>query len=247
MNRLYFLCLIVIMVFVAWPVSAEIQSSENPDKNEVKLKLSPAVELFNQKLFTEAEAVFIVLLKDYPANQEISLWAAMNYLELKKYDEALKCIESARDVNPGSLDLMKMHAKINTIRKDYSEAEDILEELIELNQNDIAIWQMLSFVNLSQKDFGDAIEATDKAIQLDPKSMNSYLYKGYSLIGRKKFVMAITVFDEALKIEPENIAIKTGKDYAVKAMKELKGSRKVSQPVQEELYGNVNATHPDGI
>ena len=122
--------------------------------------------------------------------------------KLHRYDEALKCITKALELNPNLTEAQKLKQVV--IQKQGSNKAE-----------DTTIWHNKGIDLSDLGRYQEAIACFDKAIEINPRCTESWIGKGSILYKLGKYKEALICYDEAIKIEPENCNVLFNKGMAL--------------------------------
>ncbi len=130
------------------------------------------------------------------------MWARQSgyYLELKKYNEAIKAIDTAIGLEPTDVLLFSAKARIFNNAGKYQQASAIYDKLIK-NQPENYLFISRGYNKLESGDKSGALLDLNKAIALEPNSARGYLSRGilnYRAGSRSK---AIPDIDKAISLD----------------------------------------------
>lgn len=171
-----------------------------------------------------------------------------------KYDEALKVINKAVDIEPRD-DLLTKRADIYKSVKKYKEAEKDLQEALKISERDdrkALTYSQLADLYNSQDENEKALEAIKELEKLLPTLPDDafkelpfvYATIGNILFDQGNYDGAIKYFDEALKRDPSQTRLIFERGYACF----IKGDREKAQAnIKEWLKTNPSTEEVDSL
>ncbi len=100
------------------------------------------------------------------------------FLALKEYDEALKYIDRAIELNSGNSFLHYKKSKVLYSMAKYTEAESEISRAVSLEMRNFDNHMMYARILIKRNDFKGAIEKINAAEKIDPKNQTLMLLKG---------------------------------------------------------------------
>ncbi|MFH0925244.1 MAG: tetratricopeptide repeat protein [bacterium] len=135
-----------------------------------------------------------------PINKEL----LTRYLQEKKYDQALKEVQSSlkRDNNPESHYWL---AVVYSLKNELNSSITELEQALKLNSNFFEAYGLLGDIFHSEGKYLDAIKTYQKVISLNPNSSEIYSRLGDSYYENGDIEKAIENFRTAITLDDQNL------------------------------------------
>ena len=123
----------------------------------------------------------------------------------KDYDESIKLIDRASDMEPGNSRPYFFKGLISLWKEDYPVAEISIKKAILLHDKDENYHFYLAVVLEKMKKINEAILSLENAIRQNPKSARSYNYLGYLYADNNREIdRSFMLIQKALEMEPNN-------------------------------------------
>ena len=121
-----------------------------------------------------------------------------------KYDEAVKSLDKATDIDPKNRDAWYYKGLSFYNLQRYLEAVKSLDKATDIDPKNGDAWYYkgLSFYNLQR--YLEAVKSLDKATDIDPKNRDAWYYKGLSFYNLQRYLEAVKSLDKATDIDPKN-------------------------------------------
>jgi tetratricopeptide (TPR) repeat protein len=155
-----------------------------------------------------------------PEQKELEAWELSNkgasLTVLKRYDEALICLDHALSINPQNALIQDAHIWYNkgTIYYELGNIDEALscyDEALRINPHDISILLNLGSALHRLNRFKEAIGCYDRALKINPNYALAWANKGQSFERLGLNNEAIQSYDNALKINPRDARILANK------------------------------------
>ena len=108
-----------------------------------------------------------------------------------KYDEAVKSLDKATDIDPKNSDAWYYKGLSFYNLQRYLEAVKSLDKATDIDPKNGDAWYYkgLSFYNLQR--YLEAVKSLDKATDIDPKNRDAWYYKGLSFYNLQRYLEAV--------------------------------------------------------
>lgn len=177
----------------------ETNLEKNPNDSFTKSALSKTYLALN--LYEKAEKIVNDLIRD--DNENLSLLSDLCeiYIADKKYDDALKIVESLKVINENYITAYVLGAKAAYYKKDLELAKEYAQEAIALDMNCAEGYYYLALVRFDSADCDEAVECMKRAIMHDLNNPAYYakMSEIYKVSG--DFKTAIDYIKEAESID----------------------------------------------
>ncbi len=112
--------------------------------------------------------------------------------DLKRYDDAMQCINQALDINPYNISLISTKAYILSAMKRYDESIEYIDGFLDEYPFDDLLFEVKGNLFGNMKNYEEAVKCYDKSLEINPKNRICVSLKLRALIKLKRY-------DEALK------------------------------------------------
>ena len=199
-----------------------------------------AVDLHKAGKYKEALENYNKAIDTEPLDGRAWLNKGSLLVELKNYEEAVKCFDRVIDIAPKMVGggAWGNKAKACIELKDYEKAVVCSDKALEINPKRAGIWNYKAYSLCELKRYKEAVECINKAIKLEPLEPILWRNKADALWGVGRYEESVQCCDKALDIEPKNAEVwnikglalaKLGKyreavkcyEYAIKASPEM--------------------------
>ena len=192
------------------------------------LLYSKASELFNQKKFQEAIAMY---QKIVPSTPESLVGIGACYQSLNDNAAAAKYYVKSLELDPKNADTTYYAALAYSNIENFALAKSYANKALALDPNNKNTKELLTYVIeqentakmdeavslLEQKQYPKALNLLSQVITQDPKDSNAYYYRGMVYDAQKKYAQAINDYKKALMYNPQmliaNYSIAIDYDY----------------------------------
>jgi cytochrome c-type biogenesis protein CcmH/NrfG len=193
----------------------EVKEIAQDQKNELlRSKYKKADALYKERKFEAALAGYQDFLAERPDLYKIGINIANCYLEMQRFDEAIKALNTVLekilaekpDVK-GNVEVAKIYATLGDIamrRDDLKKAEGFFKKSIDISPDDHALAYNVAEILFAAGKTDDAIKYYDKAIQINPKWPKSYMQRGYAYLNKGDIKIAIESFKKYLELVPDS-------------------------------------------
>ena len=129
---------------------------------------------------------------------------AKNSIIEAKYDEAVKFLDKATDIDPKNSDAWYYKGISFYNLQRYLEAVKSLDKATDIDPKNSDAWYYkgISFYNLQR--YLEAVKSLDKATDIDPKKTYAWYYKGNAFYNLQRYPEAVKSFKVVRDIEPKN-------------------------------------------
>jgi tetratricopeptide (TPR) repeat protein len=184
--------------------------SQKIHPDSVKVNLKKAQTLFREGNKSDANAIYSVLMKEYPDNREAAQgWLVANMKRSPTGElDAILQLDSLNKIYPENTGIIFFRAFINAEYGKNEEALADLEKLILLQPDSADNWIMKGQIMFEMKKYQDACTAFEKATILNPKRPDVWGMKAAALIQNGKH-------DEALVSANKGVALNPGDPNAI--------------------------------
>lgn len=123
------------------------------------------------------------------------------FLELKKYDEAVEYLQKAIELNPNPTYMLSL-GNLYLFLKKYDLAESLLKKSVAIDGNNPSTHSNLGVLYSDKEEFNKAIRKFERAIELNPQNADYFFNLGlvYFRMGKKN--KAIPLFERAVELNP---------------------------------------------
>jgi glycine betaine/proline transport system substrate-binding protein len=135
------------------------------------------------------------------------------------YEEAIKCIDKAININPEDSRSWGLKGTILYGLKKYEEAIKWCDKALKLNPRDNNALKSKGASFYGLKRYEEAMKWCEKSLELDPNQYDALHMKGGILGKLKRYDEAIKCHDKALKLNPKNTNALNSKGVALYGLK----------------------------
>ena len=133
------------------------------------------------------------------AQKEIS--KGVEYYQARKFDEAVRQLESARKLAPTHLDIDYLIGTVYDRKGDLPDARKYWDEAIQLAPNHVAALLACAESYLRQSDAAGARKYLDKAVEVAPNSWRAHSLLANALLRQNSYPEAVTHAQRAFELE----------------------------------------------
>ena len=184
-------------------------------------------------------------------SDECQFGLALNYQNLKRYDEAITAYQRAIELNPEFATAYYNLGNTYYAQKRYEEAIETYQCAIALNPEYANAYGNLGNTYKAQKRYEEAITAYQRAIELNPEDANAYNNLGVTYKAQKRYDEAITAYQRAIELNPEYANAYNNLGITYKAQKRYDEAITAYQraielnPEYATAYNNLGNTYSD--
>jgi tetratricopeptide (TPR) repeat protein len=166
-------------------------------------KLGQAVELYQSRKYSEAEAALREVLGEDPGNSRAHHTLGLVLMELKNYGDAASEFQKAVEAGPATDAMQVDLARACVELKDWDKAEAALRAAKEINSENPEIYYLRGRVAAGRKDYASAAADFEKAIELNPGHAYAHYYVGIAYNELKRRDKTVQHFNIFLKLAPD--------------------------------------------
>ena len=152
---------------------------------------------------TEAQKLYLKLTKKHKNNDGFLFLLGTTFLQLKKYNDAIKYLNLSINLNSKFSDTYNNRGIALAEIEKYSEAIKDYNEAINLKPNYVDAYLNKGISLNKLKKFDEAKKVTELAIKLQPSNAKAYNNLGNIFQNLKQLKEAVKAYDKAIKINPE--------------------------------------------
>ena len=152
---------------------------------------------------SESQKLYLKLTKKYKNNDKLFFLLGTTFLQLKKYDSAIKYLNISISLNSKFSDSFNNIGIALAEIKNYSEAIKNYDKAIALKINYVDAYLNKTISLNKLKRFDEAIKIINLVIKLDPENAKAHNTLGNILRNKEKLKDSVTAYDKAIKINPE--------------------------------------------
>ena len=151
------------------------------------------------------DAVEITPTSESPADtaRALFLGAKIN-LNIKKYEEALKQIDQAIELEPNNAEYHYIRSVVLWNKANYEDALSSANTFLQLEPNNAKYYNSRGVTLHDLTRYDDALNDKTKAIELEPNNAEYYSSRGATLHKLKRFKDALYDENKAIELEPNN-------------------------------------------
>ena len=166
--------------------------------------------LFNERKYQEAMAIFNQFAVENPAIYHIYLNVGDCYREMQDYKNAIVQYETANEKAKANTDTViqaKAQASIGETylrQNDFKTSQEFFKKSLELNPKDELLAYNVAEIYFNNQKVDDAIAYYLLAAQIKPDWGITYLKLGYAYLNKADYAKAIESFEKFLQVEPNS-------------------------------------------
>lgn len=135
------------------------------------------------------------------------LKSALARVDSKDYDEALKVLKSAEELDKENPVILYNTGVCYTGLRNYREAVLYFQKILSMPQafvDIVSVRKLLSYCLIMMEDFDEALVYLDQSLSISRLDTSAMNMKGYCYEKQKEFDKAISVYREIIEIDGEN-------------------------------------------
>ena len=169
---------------------------------EIRLKLTEAAALMNNKQFAQARAIYEELTAKYPEVKQFRPLIARSYYGEGDKKAAIVHLRQALTQDPGNIEVMLLLANTLMEDKQPEEARKVLASIDESKITDPIVLINAGIALLNDKKTEEALPWFDKAVTRFPAYPDGYYYRGISHLSLGKTAEAKADLEKYVSIAP---------------------------------------------
>lgn len=163
----------MLTAFTALPI--EINAQKPKQIKQAKKLIEEGNKLFNQKNYRGAIDKYAQSIVIAPNLPESHFWKGYAHYYLTEYDEALKDINIAEDLNFNKpVEIYKIRWYLNYQKKNLDAAYDDVQKGLQAEPGNLTLIMASGDINRSKGNFREALSAYERAAQVNPNSGDLY-------------------------------------------------------------------------
>jgi protein O-mannosyl-transferase len=173
---------------------------------------------------------------------------AVLWLETKRFDEAMKDVNRALDLDEGYDLAYGLRARLYVEKKQMRPAIDDLDRSLQINPDYTDGYLNRSLLHQKMGDLQEAIDDLDKAIALNSKATSAYIRRARIHASLKKFDLALKDLSTAMSLDPRSGALVYNRSVVykeqgdlTKALADALEAQKLGFPVAEDYLKELQA------
>ncbi len=167
-------------------------------------------ELADEGLEGDAEELLLQALNEAnrvvekdPTSAEAYAYLAEILFDLDNYEQADEALEIALELDPDSLDVLRVAGYLLEFRGYRQQAIEHYQKAIQLYPNLAMLHLSLGRTYLAAADFKTGIDSLKAAIELDPDNAEYLYFLGYAYFGTGEQALAADYFQQTLELRPD--------------------------------------------
>jgi tetratricopeptide (TPR) repeat protein len=148
-------------------------------------------------------------------NQKADRNQAMILMGLKKYEEALACLDQVIAQDPRDYWAWVDKSSILDGFKRFEESLQCMETALRLEPNKPTIWIGKGNTLMNLERYPEALACYEKSVELDRNNAGGWTGKGSSLVGLRRFEEAIACYERAVQLDKRSILARNGKCFCL--------------------------------
>jgi len=242
MKKLQYILLFIL--FFSLPPFLFAQKSE---QNLIK----EGVSLHDLGEYKQAIEKYQQVLTINPHSLQAIYEMALSYLELKDYEKASEYSTQVINADDKNLSMLAYCVKSEAFAEmnQLDKAIDLLKEALSKHGDHYLLHFNLALNYYKKNDIGNALLHVKRSIDLNKSNSDAFLLNAYALNDAGLWVQSILSFQVFLLTEPDSQRSKNAFEEMLQIMRIKPISEKPVERsfVQQQLYRNPSAIHPDQI
>jgi len=195
---------LIILVLVIMLSGHVFSQKIHPDS--VKVNLKKAMTFFREGKKTEANGIYSVLMKEYPACREaVQGWLIANMKRSPTGElEAILQLDSLNKIYPENTGIIFFRAFVKVEYGKNEEAFLDVEKLIAMQPDSADNWVLKGQLMHEMKRYPEAVESFDKAATLNPLRTDVWGMKASALVQAGKHEEALIAANKGVELTPGN-------------------------------------------
>src|SRR5580704_13328428 len=203
-----------LVIFCAAAVFA-LQSMTQPTSFE------HAMQLFQQRHWTEAAAAFADCEKTEPGKTAATLYRGKSLVNLGQFAAAATALEKYRETHPQSDDAAYLLAYIRFRQDKPKESLQLFTAAARLKDPTADDLKVVALDYVLLADYDDAARYLEKSLALDPGNIEARYHLGRVRYQQNRFDLAIVAFQEVIRRDPRNIKAQDNLGLSLEAKNEV--------------------------
>lgn len=198
MKKLTFLILVFVLSFPVF--------GQEIDRDSVQVYLKKAQTFFREGKISEANGIYTLLMKEYPANREaVQGWLIANMKRSPSGEvEAILQLDSLNKLYPENIGIIFFRAFIEAEYGKNEAALKDVERLITTQPDSADNWILKGQLMHGMKRYQEAVEAFEKATTLNPGRTDVWGMKAAALVQTGEHEAALTAAKKGVELAPGN-------------------------------------------
>jgi tetratricopeptide (TPR) repeat protein len=202
---------VILLIAIALPVRISGQSGSCPT----------AVQMFRQRLWSDAAAAFEECEKQSPGKTDALLYRGKSLVNLQKFDDATTVLQTYAKSHPQSEDAIYLLAYVSFRQDKPADSLRLFSDAAKLKSpaaNDLMI-AALDYVLLN--DYTDAAHYLEWSLQMNPDDVEARYHLGRVRYQQNQFDLAIAAFQEVMKRDPGNVKAEDNLGLSLEAKNQI--------------------------
>jgi len=165
--------------------------------------------------WARAAKAFVTVVELDPEHYEANLGAAVSFLELKEYDNALTYAQQAKVLQPEDAAPERLLGDVFEGQKDHMQAIESYRRALELEGNTPDLMLSLARAYLRSGRYSSAKELLTDVIAMQPENNIAYQYLGFSQLKLKETQQAVDNYRKAVEVDENDWMARKGLGVAL--------------------------------
>ncbi len=158
----------------------------------------------------EATQAFSEAISQATDNKDETLFSiAQSYVSIRRYNDAIRYLKLAHEVNPQNMDVIHELALIYERTDELGESVIYYNKCLDLDPFNDSIWLNLGVIYAGLDLVDKSMDAFDYALAISPRNIAALYSKANTCVNDERFEEAIDTYNELLEIESDNAQIYT--------------------------------------
>jgi tetratricopeptide (TPR) repeat protein len=203
-----------VLVFCATAVLALAVFAQSPSFEQ-------AMQLFQQRRWAEAAAVFAECEKSNPGETKASLYRGKSLVNLGQFEEAAAALENYRKTHPHDDDAAYLLGYVRFRQNKAKESLQVFTEAARLKSPTADDLKVVGLDYVLLDDYDDAARYLEESLALDPGNIEARYHLGRVRYQQNRFDLAIAAFREVLRRDPSNVRARDNLGLSLEAKNEI--------------------------
>jgi tetratricopeptide (TPR) repeat protein len=180
-----------------------------------------AMQLFQQRRWTEAAAAFAECEKNQPCNTAAALYRGKSLVNLGQFEAAATALEKYQETHPQSDDAAYLLAYIRFRQDKPKESLQLFTAAARLKNPTADDLKVVALDYVLLADYDDAARYLEESLAMDPANTEARYHLGRVRYQQNRFDLAIAAFQEVLRRDPDNIKAEDNLGLSLEAKNEV--------------------------
>ncbi len=154
--------------------------------------------------YNTAERVINQALDNYPFSAMLLIKKAQILFDLKKYSDALECLEKAESIESSELEIYLLRSEILIYLSRHQEALDVLRERLEFSDDDdkSEIFLQMADIYEDQEDYKQVFSCLEECLKIDPLNGEALSRVSFCSVITEEYDYAANLLEDIINDDP---------------------------------------------